>query len=217
MQGVIRSGNGMQVTLTIRRAMPADTWAVHTLFGALYRFNSELDPCFALSDTWEDVLDEHLAHVQVTGHGLTLLAWHGSAPVGLLMMGVHTDSPLFRHRHWAELLALYVTPAARGSGLAQRLILLGRGWAHAHGYERVQLYVTAANEHAQRCYARAGFCKTQEIWRREIGPASVIPPADTTCEVAYAHGHDLLAPHAHHLHPDEDASSGGTGHDDTLG
>lgn len=189
----------------IRRAAPADDWAVRALFGALHTFNASLDPRFALADGWEAALDEHLAHIRATGHGLTLLAWQEDQPIGLLMMGVHSDTPLFRHRHWAELLALYVIPTLRGVTLADQLIATGIAWARAQGYERVQLYVTATNVRARHFYARAGFRPVQEIWRRELGIATAVPPTDETCEALYAQGHDLLSPHAHQLHrPAED-------------
>lgn len=185
--------------MTIRSASPADSWAVRLLFGRLHAFNADLDPRFALAEGWEDVLDEHLAHLHAAGHGLTLLAWRDAAPVGLLMMDGHTDSPLFRHRHWAELLALYVEPELRGHDLARRLMSTGARWAHRRGYERIQLYVTASNLPARRFYKRMGFAPAQEIWRAELGASPVPPPEDADCKAIYASGHDLLAPHAHAL------------------
>jgi|GEM_PF-1199091 len=190
--------------IMIQSANPTDDWAVRQLFYDLHGFNAELDPRFALADGWERVLSEHLGHVRTTGHGLTLLAWQGSVPVGLLMMGVHTDSPLFRYRHWAELLAIYVVPSLRGSPLGERLVALGAAWAHENGYERVQLYVTAANAAAKRFYTRAGFHPVQEIWRRELGPATVPPPDDPIWETIYALDHDLLTTSSYHLLVDDE-------------
>jgi ribosomal protein S18 acetylase RimI-like enzyme len=192
----------------VRPATPRETWAVQALFGALHAHNAALDPRFALADGWEQVLREHLAHTRAAGHGLTLLAWEGRTPIGLLMMDGHSDSPLFRHRRWGELLALYVAPAAQGSGLADALLDAGIAWAHERGYERVQLYVTATNLRARRFYRRAGFHPVQEIWRREIGPSPQTPPDDPTCAAAYAHGHDLLSIHPHHLLPEEPDEQG---------
>jgi ribosomal protein S18 acetylase RimI-like enzyme len=187
----------------IRPVAPADEWAVRELFGALHAFNAQLDARFALAPGWEAILHEHLAHVRQTGHGLSLLAWENARPVGLALWGAHSDSPLFRHRHWAELLALYVAPTARGSGLAERLIGVGLHWAQTHGYERVQLYVTAANEAAKRCYTRAGFRPVQEVWRRELGAAQGSPPTDDECAAIYAQGHELLSTTSHYLVADE--------------
>lgn len=182
---------------------------MHQLFGALHSFNAELDPRFALADDWEHILSEHLAYVRATGHGCTLLAWQETRPVGLLMMGTHSDTPLFRYRHWAELLALYSVPAVRGTGLADQLVALGIAWARAQGYQRVQLYVTGSNERAKRFYTRMGFRPVQEIWRRELGPAPAPPPNDALWEAMYAYNHDLLSTNAHHLLVDDEKSERG--------
>jgi RimJ/RimL family protein N-acetyltransferase len=64
------------------------------------------------------------------------------------------DGP--KERHKAALVGLYVRPAARGSGLARRLV--DAVLDHARGrVEIVHLTVTAGNEPARRLYVRAGF------------------------------------------------------------
>lgn len=114
-------------------------------------------------------------------------------------MEAHTDSPLFRYRHWAELVALYVDPAFRCSGLAWRMMETGRHWAADRGLDRVQLFVTASNEQARRFYARAGFRPVQEIWRLEVALVSgAAPPADPSCTVG-AHGGDYPETGHHHF------------------
>lgn len=190
-------------TITLREAAPEDDWAVHRLFYALHEFNASLDPRFELADGWAEVLDEHLAHVRAEGHGLTLLAWDGDEPVGLVMMDVHTDSRLFKHRRWAELVALYVDPRARGGTVARQLLDAAVKWARENGHERIQLYVTASNERARRFYARAGFRPTQEIWRLELGQSDHAFAADPACEHVPARHHDLLTL-AHHRFSLED-------------
>lgn len=188
----------------VRAAALADEWAVRKLFGALHTYNETLDSRFALADGWEQLLHEHLVHIDTAKHGLTLLAWAGDLPAGLIMMDGHTDSPLFKHRRWVELLALYITPEVQGDGVADALLDAGLAWAHGRGYERVQLYVTASNVRAQRFYARAGFQPVQEIWRRELGQTALPPPPDNPSYAAvYAHGHDLLSIHQHNIFPEE--------------
>lgn len=172
--------------VSIRPANAAEDWAVHQLFHALHTLNAALDPRFALAEGWSRVLDEHLASVRATGEGLTLLAWEASRPAGLLMMGVHTDSMLFRHRHWVELLALYVAPQGRGDGIGDQLLDAGLDWARERGHRCVQLFVTASNVPAKRFYERMGFRPTQEIWRLELGESNVVHPHD------HAHSHEQL-------------------------
>ena len=143
------------------------------------------------------MLNEHLAHERAAGHGATLLAWREGHPLGLLMMGGHADSPLFRDRHWAEILALYVVPEARGLGVAEMLLRAGLTWALEHGYDHARLYVTVANERARRFYARAGFRPMQEVWSLDLIGAHGDPDDDAACEEHYAAGHGLLAPSPH--------------------
>lgn len=190
-------------TSIVRVATAADDEAVFRLFGALHAYNASLDPRFALADDWPRVLAEHLEHVRATGHGAVLLAWEGDKPVGLAMVASHTDSPLFKYRRWAELVAIYVDPDARGGPIARQLLDAVEAWAHEHGHDRVQLYVTTANERARRFYDRAGYRPVQEIWRRELGPADVAPEDDPASTEVYDKHEDLLTP-AHHRYAHDD-------------
>ena len=192
-------------TVVIRRAAPDEDWAVHRLFEALHRFNAELDPHFALADGWGALLDAHRAGERATGSGATLLAWAGDRPVGLLMMGAHQDSPLFRHRRWAELLALYVEPGARSGPLARDLLEAGMAWAREAGHTRVQLYVTASNQRAKRFYARAGFRCVQEIWRLDLAGADESHYVELG---AASPRRQALSARQHQLAGDSDASDG---------
>ena len=160
-----------EAELVLRSAGPADDPAVEQLFRALHEHNATLDPLFALGPVWRGSLAAHLEGVRSdpTGRrGLTLVAWDAAGPAGLLMMGGQTDTELFLHRHWAELLAHYVVPAHRGCGLGGRLVAAGVAWARAHGYPRVQLYVTASNEPGRALYRAEGFRLAQEIWRLDL-------------------------------------------------
>lgn len=202
-------GGGVKVgtasEITVRRATSADDREVRRMFGALHSFNASLEPRFALANGWESVLQEHLVHERAHHHGATFLAECDHALAGLLMMDSHTESPLYLFRHWAEIVALYVEPWARGRSIAARLIETAGAWAHEHGFERIQLYVTATNLPARRVYARNGFNPVQEVWARDIGKALVAPDDDPACESAYAHGHRLLTSGPHRLTPDDEA------------
>jgi GNAT superfamily N-acetyltransferase len=159
-------------------AAETDEWAVRALFRDLHAFNATLEARFALGDDWERLLAEHLAGERASGTGSTLLAWDEDGPVGLAMVAAHTDSPLFRHRRWAELTALHVVPRARGTGVAGILLAAARVWAEQRGFGELRLYVTASNERARRFYARSGFRPIQEIWTVDLGPAADAPDAD---------------------------------------
>ncbi len=185
--------------LALQPAADDEFWAVARLFAALHRFNAGLDPRFRLAAGWEPLLREHFVRTHGAPGALWLLAWRGGEPVGLLLMEAHTDSPLFAERRWAELVALYVAPGERGGDLGLRLVEAGKQWAAAHGFDRLQLYVTTANERARRFYARCGLAPVQEIWRAELTPVpGATPPPDPSCEADGHAAHQLELGH-HHL------------------
>jgi len=154
--------------LNIVPAQLSDADNVVALFGALHSYNASLDSHFALADNWADLLrSEFCQTVQHPDH-LWLLVKDGNRAVGLLIAAVHTDSPMFRHRRWAEVEALYVAPTHRSKGLAPTLLNRAYQWAEARHLFRVQLYVTASNVRAQSVYSDQGFALTQSIMRKSL-------------------------------------------------
>jgi ribosomal protein S18 acetylase RimI-like enzyme len=154
--------------VAIHPAAAEDEWAVRSLFGALHAGNAALESRFALAAGWQGLLAEHLACERVSGMGQTMLAWAGREPVGLAMVAGNPGAPMFRHRGWAELTALYVVAAFRGAGVADRLLAAAQSWARANDFTEVRLYVTASNNRARRFYASAGMRPIQEIWLADV-------------------------------------------------
>ncbi len=188
--------------LTIRAASIEDTWAVRKLFKGLHDFNASLDPRFSLAENWEQYLDEHLKREWNGARSLTLIAWEGERPIGLLMLAGYSDSPLFQYRHWAEILALFIDPEVRGGMLALRFVRMAKSWAKDHGYDRIQLYVTATNERAKRFYQKCNYEPVQEIWRLELGdgvPDFVFDEDDGD----YGPDNDPLTPKPHNVGEDD--------------
>jgi ribosomal protein S18 acetylase RimI-like enzyme len=60
----------------------------------------------------------------------------------------------------AQLISMWVDPAARGQQLAERLIVAVAEWASTRGCTHVYLFVQETNVRAQRVYERAGFAAT---------------------------------------------------------
>lgn len=60
----------------------------------------------------------------------------------------------------AEIVGMWVSPAARGSGAADLLVQAALGWAADHGLPQVHLWVAEGNPRAERLYARHGFQRT---------------------------------------------------------
>lgn len=162
----------------LRPAEDHEFAAVAALFRALHEFNAQLDRRFRLDERWEELLRIHFLRTHNAPGALWLIAWADATPVGLLLMEAHNDSPLFAERRWAELVALYVAPSRRGSDLGERLVTIGKRWAAAHGFDRLQLYVTAGNERARTFYRRCGLAPVQEIWRADLAADAIEPPAD---------------------------------------
>ena len=72
-------------------------------------------------------------------------------------IGMVTGTPSARPGAGAELISLWVDPAARGRGVATLLIDGVATWAAAAGAPRLELSVMAQNESARRTYERNGF------------------------------------------------------------
>jgi ribosomal protein S18 acetylase RimI-like enzyme len=165
---VIRLSNSEPECLRFVSAHLDDGDAVLALFGALHRYNAALDPHFALSDGWEGILREQFERTCDDTEMMWLLVKDGQHAVGLLIAGVHTDSPLFRHRQWVEVQALYVADSHRRMGIARGLLNEAYAWAEALHLPRVQLYVTASNVRAQSVYEEEGFATSQAIMRKKL-------------------------------------------------
>lgn len=154
--------------LQIVAAKEADCDAVVALFGALHSYNASLDSHFVLAAGWESLLREQFLATCADSDKLWLLVKDSDQPIGLLIAGVHTDSPLFKYRRWVEVEALYVADSHRGSGIAHGLLKRAYEWAEVQGLSRVQLYVTASNIRAQSVYTEQGFTVSQAIMRKSL-------------------------------------------------
>lgn len=88
-------------------------------------------------------------------HQVVVIAEDGDRRVGMVACRL-----LDRPAGSAWLTALWVDPAARGAGLALRLIDAVAGWARERGATALDLSVTTNNEQAAALYARAGFTDT---------------------------------------------------------
>jgi ribosomal protein S18 acetylase RimI-like enzyme len=155
--------------LCIVPAQLNDCDSVIDLFGALHNYNASLDTHFMLADGWENLLCCEFRDTAHHPDHLWMVVKEGDQAVGLLIAAIHTDSPMFRYRHWVEVEALYVAPSHRCIGIAQRLLDQAYQWTEVQGLSRIQLYVTASNVRAQSVYSDQGFNVTQAIMRKSLG------------------------------------------------
>ena len=108
--------------------------------------------------------------------------WLGTVTVLVELPGVRSpfgDTPEVAQAH---IVAVFVRPEARGSGLAEELVRAALEWSWAlpeHRVERVRLYVHEENARAEAMYAKVGFKRTG---------ASVALPAGREVEMAVGRG-----------------------------
>jgi GNAT superfamily N-acetyltransferase len=68
---------------------------------------------------------------------------------------------VFRDRDGAaDLLSMWVRPAARRHGVGEALVTAAADWAKARDYNALHLWVTETNAPARRLYQRCGFTPT---------------------------------------------------------
>lgn len=70
----------------------------------------------------------------------------------------------------ADLIAMFVTPAARGRGIGAALVDAQLAWARSEGFERMRLMVNVEQGSAVRLYERSGFHDTGERSLLREGP-----------------------------------------------
>jgi GNAT superfamily N-acetyltransferase len=89
------------------------------------------------------------------------IAWQDGEPAGLAGAFVvpQEELPPGVRRAW-HLVSMWVSPAQRGTGLAERLVQAVTGAARADGATRLILWVTDVNERARAFYGRLGFRPT---------------------------------------------------------
>ena len=91
-----------------------------------------------------------------------LVALVDGSPAGMAS-GIPDDEPGV-----AELISMWVSPAARGRGVGDRLIAAIEQWARQAGAGVLKLAVTESNANARALYLRSGFTDTAD-------PAELMP------------------------------------------
>jgi GNAT superfamily N-acetyltransferase len=150
-----RAANVMVVTDTdlVRALGPQDWQTLRDLRLAALRTDPD-----AFYSTWQRERSREATQWQAWPRsGVAFGAWHRGEPAGLVGVAVHPETPAD-----ADLFAMWVAPAARGSGAADALIEAAVGWAAQRGCSSVRLEVAAGNTRAERVYARNGFVPVAE-------------------------------------------------------
>jgi GNAT superfamily N-acetyltransferase len=99
----------------------------------------------------------YFADLVADPRALPLLARDGDRALGHLVGRVLDPDVLLPGTRVAVLESIRVDPGARGRGVGGRLVAAFFDWAREHGAVRAGVTAYAANEGAQRFYARHGF------------------------------------------------------------
>jgi GNAT superfamily N-acetyltransferase len=94
------------------------------------------------------------------------LAERSERVVGVVSGGVND-----RHPGTLWLYGMYVTPRARGTGIAEQLVEVVVEWARDQGVSALHLQVAAPMIHARAFYERAGFRATGDVVIMERDPS----------------------------------------------
>jgi GNAT superfamily N-acetyltransferase len=101
------------------------------------------------------------------------IAWRGDEPVGLVAVIAHEEDDRAGSRRVWELVAMWVSPDARGSGSAELLVSAVVEAVKAESADQLTLWVADGNARARAFYLRAGFRPTglRQTFRRHDGSA----------------------------------------------
>jgi ribosomal protein S18 acetylase RimI-like enzyme len=103
----------------------------------------------------------------------TFMAWRGDEPVGLAaVVSRQAGAGTGARREW-QLVSMWVSPDARGSGSADLLVAAAARVAQAESAHRLTLWVADGNTRARAFYLRAGFRPTgiRQTFQRPDGSA----------------------------------------------
>jgi ribosomal protein S18 acetylase RimI-like enzyme len=105
------------------------------------------------------------------------LAWRAGAPAGLVaaVPDQPASSPPAGGRRGWHLVSMWVSPQARGGGVADLLVGAVLDYAAAAGAPRVTLWVALGNARARAFYRRMGFAPTG---RQQVYPRAGAAPLD---------------------------------------
>lgn len=100
---------------------------------------------------------------------VTLLAWEGSEPVGLLRCTVSRGTRLVLPSRYGFLTSAYVVPTHRRRGVLRALLHEAEAWCRGRGLREVRLHCTVENVEGQAAWERLGY-PASEIVRRRVLP-----------------------------------------------
>jgi len=117
---------------------------------------SEAPYAFGSSYARELAFTEELWRGRIRSRGVTFFGYLPDNPEPAGLGGVFTADGV------ADLVSMWVRPAARGQGVGEALIRAAADWAKTRDYDTLYLWVTESNAPARLLYERCGFTPTGE-------------------------------------------------------
>ncbi len=151
--------------IIVRRATGADWEALRAI-----RLESLLDTPEAYGSTYENSVtwsDERWR--LAASQSVYFLAERDGHVVGMISGGTND-----RHRGTYWMYGMYVTPAARGTGIAARLVETVGQWARDLGASRLYLHVTSSVGRARAFYEKVGFEPTGDVITMDRDPSMTL-------------------------------------------
>jgi GNAT superfamily N-acetyltransferase len=99
----------------------------------------------------------HLDHLVTAANAEVVVAEMNGAIIGSGYALIKDAQPFLKHRQYAYLGFMYVTPSYRGQGVNKKIIEALRQWALSKGVTEMRLEVYAGNTTAIQAYNKAGF------------------------------------------------------------
>lgn len=153
----------MDMTIKIRKAMPSDA-------DIIAAFNTQMAAETENRTLPAGVIGPGVAHVLAhPENGFYLVAEKDSAVVGCLLITMEWSDWRNGMLWWIQ--SVYVSPAARRSGVYRRMYAFVKELAGQSGVCGLRLYVHHANERARRTYSDLGMQESPYVMYEEEFPA----------------------------------------------
>jgi ribosomal protein S18 acetylase RimI-like enzyme len=136
------------------REVSVDEW--ETLRGVRLAALREAPSAFGSTYAREASFTEERWRGRISDRSVTYFAYLPGDPEPAGLAGV------FVAKRAAEVVSLWVRPAARGNGVGEALITATAEWAKSRDHDALSLWVTESNTPARKLYERCGFALTGE-------------------------------------------------------
>jgi ribosomal protein S18 acetylase RimI-like enzyme len=138
--------------MVVIRGVSPDDW--ETLRGVRLAALREAPSAFGSTYAREAAFTEERWRGRISERHVTYFGYLPDAPEPAGLIGVYVAGEL------ADVVSMWVRPAARGRGVGEALISAAADWSRARGHDDVFLWVTESNTAARKLYERCGFTLT---------------------------------------------------------